>query len=53
MAKTDRFRDALASILKTVHKQDGSLVPMDKTQDATMLEDLVKNSELLDSLDPD
>ena len=26
---------------------------MEKTQDANILEDLVKNSELLDSLDPD
>ena len=52
VAKTDRFRDALGAILKTVHSSS-LRVPMDKTQDQAILDDIVKSMTLVESLDPD
>lgn len=52
VAKTDRFRAALGSILKTVHGQDGLAVGMAQTRDPTVIEGLTA-VQLADSLDPD
>ena len=53
VAKTDRFRDALKSILKTVHSQEGLTVAADNSSNAEQLERLTKQAVLLESLDPD
>ena len=47
------FRDALKSILKTVHDQDGLAVTMDQTRDTEILDRLTRRLVLLDNLDPD
>ena len=53
VAKTDRFKDALQAILETVHGQSELNVGMDQTRDEAVLDNLVKNVTLVDSLDPD
>lgn len=53
VAKTDRFRDALKTILKTVHSQEGLSVSADNSTNAEQLERLTKQAVLLESLDPD
>ena len=53
VAKTDRFKDALQAILKTVHGQSELNVGMNQTRDEAVLDNLVKNVTLVDSLDPD
>ena len=41
VAKTDRFRDALKMILKTVHDDSTLKVGMKQTQDQAVLEEIV------------
>ena len=53
VAKTDRFRDALSAILKTVHSSESLRVGMAQTSDQTVLDDIVQNMTLTESLDPD
>lgn len=53
VAKTDRFRDALSVILKTVHGKDQLTVNMDQTSDQSVLDEMVKSMSLVESLDPD
>ena len=43
VAKTDRFKDALNAIVHTVHAQDGLSVEGSKSDDAEIIESLLKN----------
>ena len=53
VAKTDRFRDGLQAILKTVHGQDGLAVSLPQSRESEYLTDLAKRTALLESLDED
>ena len=53
VAKTDRFRDALKMILKTVHDDSTLKVGMKQTQDQAVLEEIIQTKKLVESLDPD
>ena len=53
VAKTDRFRDGLQAILKTVHGQDGLTIGMSQTREAAVISNLMQGTALLESLDPD
>lgn len=53
VAKTDRFRDALSTILTTVHQAESLRVGMEQTRDQSVLDQIVQNMTLTVSLDPD
>jgi len=53
VAKTDRFKDALKAIVKTVHANDELNVEGSKSDDATVIESLTKSVKMSESVDPD
>lgn len=53
VAKTDRFQDGLKAIVDTIHAQPSLHISGRQSDDSTILEQIVKTTKLVKSVDPD